>query len=56
MGTLESVLVVEIHGGNGYTREYPVERQHRHAKIYQIGEGTSEIQRSIIAEELLAER
>ncbi|WP_436901584.1 acyl-CoA dehydrogenase family protein [Halovenus halobia] len=47
---------VQIHGGNGYTRDYPVERQYRHAKIYQIGEGTSEIQRSIIAEELLAER
>jgi alkylation response protein AidB-like acyl-CoA dehydrogenase len=47
---------VQIHGGNGYTRDYPVERQYRHAKIYQIGEGTSEIQRSIIAEELLAEQ
>jgi alkylation response protein AidB-like acyl-CoA dehydrogenase len=45
---------IQIHGGNGYTRDYPVERQYRHAKIYQIGEGTSEIQRSIIAEELLA--
>ncbi len=46
---------IQIHGGNGYTRDFPVERQYRHAKIYQIGEGTSEIQRSIIAEELLAE-
>jgi alkylation response protein AidB-like acyl-CoA dehydrogenase len=44
---------IQIHGGNGYTREYPVERQYRHAKIYQIGEGTSEIQRNIIAGELL---
>jgi alkylation response protein AidB-like acyl-CoA dehydrogenase len=44
---------VQIHGGNGYTRSYPVERQYRHAKIYQIGEGTSEIQRNIIAQELL---
>jgi alkylation response protein AidB-like acyl-CoA dehydrogenase len=44
---------VQIHGGNGYTRDYPVERQYRHAKIYQIGEGTSEIQRNIIAQELL---
>ncbi|MFB6164525.1 MAG: acyl-CoA dehydrogenase family protein [Haloarculaceae archaeon] len=44
---------MQIHGGNGYTREYPVERQYRHAKIYQIGEGTSEIQRNIIAKELL---
>jgi alkylation response protein AidB-like acyl-CoA dehydrogenase len=44
---------IQIHGGNGYTRDYPVERQYRHAKIYQIGEGTSEIQRNIIADELL---
>jgi alkylation response protein AidB-like acyl-CoA dehydrogenase len=44
---------VQVHGGNGYTRDYPVERQYRHTKIYQIGEGTSEIQRNIIAGELL---
>ncbi len=44
---------VQVHGGNGYTRAYPVERQFRHAKIYQIGEGTSEIQRNVIAGELL---
>ncbi len=44
---------MQIHGGNGYTRDYPVERQYRHAKLYQIGEGTSEIQRNIIAKELL---
>nr|WP_299266869.1 acyl-CoA dehydrogenase family protein [Halorientalis sp.] len=41
------------HGGNGYTRDYPVERQYRHAKLYQIGEGASAIQRNIVAEELL---
>jgi alkylation response protein AidB-like acyl-CoA dehydrogenase len=44
---------VQLHGGNGYTRDYPVERQFRHTKIYQVGEGTSEIQRNIIADELL---
>ena len=44
---------MQIHGGNGYTTEYPVERQYRHAKIYQIGEGTNEIQRNIIADLLL---
>jgi len=44
---------VQLHGGNGYTREYPVERQYRHAKIYQIGEGASAVQRDIIADELL---
>jgi acyl-CoA dehydrogenase len=38
-----------ILGGNGYTREYPVERMHRDAKIYTIFEGTSEIQRLVIA-------
>jgi len=46
---------MQLHGGNGYTREFPVERQYRHAKIYQIGEGTSEIQRNIIADELLGD-
>jgi len=44
---------IQIHGGNGYTRDYPVERQYRHAKIYQIGEGTSEVQRNVIAEHVL---
>jgi hypothetical protein len=39
---------IQILGGNGYTREYPVERWHRDAKIYTIFEGTSEIQRMII--------
>ena len=40
---------IQILGGYGYTREYPVERWHRDAKIYTIFEGTSEIQRLIIA-------
>jgi acyl-CoA dehydrogenase len=40
---------MHILGGNGYTREYPVERWHRDAKIYTIFEGTSEIQRLVIA-------
>src|SRR5262249_49525769 len=40
---------VQIPGGKGYTREYPVERMHRDAKIYTIFEGTSEIQRLVIA-------
>ncbi len=40
---------IQILGGNGYTREYPVERMHRDAKIYTIFEGTSEIQRIVIA-------
>jgi alkylation response protein AidB-like acyl-CoA dehydrogenase len=44
---------VQIHGGYGYTREFPVERYLRDAKLCEIGEGTSEIQRSIIAREVL---
>ena len=40
---------IQILGGNGYTREYPVERMHRDAKVYTIFEGTSEIQRLVIA-------
>ncbi|MDX6273425.1 MAG: hypothetical protein QOJ92_635 [Frankiales bacterium] len=40
---------IQILGGNGYTRDYPVERMHRDAKIYTIFEGTSEIQRLVIS-------
>ncbi|KFA93837.1 acyl-CoA dehydrogenase family protein [Archangium violaceum] len=43
---------VQIHGGYGYTREFPVERYLRDAKLCEIGEGTSEIQRTIIAREV----
>jgi alkylation response protein AidB-like acyl-CoA dehydrogenase len=44
---------VQIHGGYGYTTDYPVERAWRDAKLCTIGEGTSEIQRMVIARELL---
>ncbi|HWP38783.1 MAG TPA: acyl-CoA dehydrogenase [Gemmatimonadales bacterium] len=44
---------VQLHGGYGYTTEYPVERMMRDAKVCEIGEGTSEIQRLVIARELL---
>ncbi|GAA2997216.1 hypothetical protein GCM10020229_07130 [Kitasatospora albolonga] len=40
---------MQLLGGNGYTREYPVERMHRDSAIYTIFEGTSEIQRLVIA-------
>ena len=40
---------IQILGGNGYTRDYPVERMHRDAKIFTIFEGTSEIQRLIVS-------
>ncbi len=44
---------IQIYGGNGYSREYPVERYYRDAKLCTIGEGTSEIQRIIIARHIL---
>lgn len=44
---------IQIHGGNGYMREYHVERYLRDAKLMEIGEGTSEIQRIVIARQLL---
>src|SRR6266702_4328130 len=44
---------VQLHGGYGYTTAYPVERMMRDAKICEIGEGTSEIQRIVIARQLL---
>jgi acyl-CoA dehydrogenase len=45
---------VQIFGGNGYVREYPVEKLYRDAKLLQIYEGTSQIQRIVIARQLLA--
>ncbi|HPA81799.1 MAG TPA: acyl-CoA dehydrogenase family protein, partial [Thermoanaerobaculales bacterium] len=44
---------IQIHGGYGYTKDYPVERAWRDSKLCTIGEGTSEIQRLVIARELL---
>jgi alkylation response protein AidB-like acyl-CoA dehydrogenase len=44
---------VQIHGGYGYTREFPVERYLRDAKLCEIGEGTSEVQRTVISRDLL---
>jgi len=46
---------IQIHGGYGYVKEYPVERFYRDAKGCEIGEGTSEIQRLLIAHRLLKE-
>lgn len=48
-----TIDAVQLHGGYGYSREYPVERMMRDAKILEIGEGTSEIQRIVIARELI---
>ena len=44
---------IQVHGGYGYSREYPVERIYRDARLMTIGEGTSEIQRMVIARALL---
>ncbi len=44
---------VQLHGGYGYTREYPIERMMRDAKITEIYEGTSEVQKMVIAANLL---
>ena len=44
---------VQIHGGYGFSREFPVERLYRDARVTTIYEGTSEIQRMVIARELL---
>jgi acyl-CoA dehydrogenase len=47
---------VQLLGGYGYTREFPVERMMRDAKITQIYEGTNQIQRMVIAKKLLSSR
>ncbi|MHC4971560.1 MAG: acyl-CoA dehydrogenase family protein [Planctomycetota bacterium] len=44
---------IQIMGGNGYSREYPVERMYRDAKLCEIGEGTSEIQRMVLGRSML---
>jgi butyryl-CoA dehydrogenase len=48
-----TIKAIQVHGGYGYTKDYPVERFMRDAKICEIGEGTSEIQRLVIARHLL---
>lgn len=47
---------VQIHGGYGYIKDYRAEKFYRDCKICTIGEGTSEIQRMVIARQLLRER
>ena len=46
---------IQIHGGYGYSKEFPVERMYRDARLMTIGEGTSEVQRLVIARKLLKE-
>ncbi len=48
-----TTLAIQIHGGYGYTKDYPVERYFRDAKLCEIGEGTTEIQKIVIARDLI---
>jgi alkylation response protein AidB-like acyl-CoA dehydrogenase len=50
-----SSMAVQIHGGYGFTKDYPVEKFYRDSKLATIGEGTSEVQRWIIAQKVLSE-
>jgi alkylation response protein AidB-like acyl-CoA dehydrogenase len=54
MARRQTAEAIQVLGGYGYTKEFPVERYYRDAKITEIYEGTSEIQRLVIARELLA--
>jgi alkylation response protein AidB-like acyl-CoA dehydrogenase len=47
---------LQIHGGAGYITEFPIERIFRDAKLTEIGEGTSEVQRMVIARDILGAR
>jgi butyryl-CoA dehydrogenase len=53
MAMRTTTKAIQLHGGYGYTKDYPVERMMRDAKIGEIGEGTSEIQRIVIARHLM---
>ena len=53
MAMKTTTKAIQVHGGYGYSKEYPVERNFRDAKITEIYEGTSEIQRLVIASHLL---
>jgi alkylation response protein AidB-like acyl-CoA dehydrogenase len=52
MAMRATIKAIQIFGGAGYTREYPVERYYRDIKLCMIGEGTSEVQRMVIARQL----
>ncbi len=52
VGMKATTEAIQIHGGNGYTKDYPVERMFRDVKLCEIGEGSSEVQRMVIAKTL----
>ncbi|MCD4716388.1 MAG: acyl-CoA dehydrogenase, partial [Desulfobacterales bacterium] len=52
--TRVSNQAVQIHGGYGYMLEFPVNRFYRDAKLYEIGAGTSEVRRLVIANEIIS--
>ena len=56
LATRVTNTAVQIHGGYGYSKEYDVERYFRDAKVTEIYEGTSEIQRMVISRAVLAQR
>jgi alkylation response protein AidB-like acyl-CoA dehydrogenase len=55
IATKAALNSIQIHGGYGYTKDFPVERYLRDAKLCEIGEGSSQIQRIVIARQLLAD-
>jgi len=52
VGMWVTTNAIQVHGGNGYTRDYPVERMFRDVKLCEIGEGSSEVQRMVIAKSI----
>jgi butyryl-CoA dehydrogenase len=52
VGMWVTTQAIQVHGGNGYTKDYPVERMFRDVKLCEIGEGSSEVQRMVIAKTL----
>ncbi len=52
VGMWATTEAIQIHGGNGYTKDYPVERMFRDVKLCEIGEGSSEVQRMVISKTL----
>jgi len=53
MLSFQESTTVQLHGGYGYMREYPIERFARDVRLFTVGGGTSEIMREIIAKQLL---